>query len=89
MKHLLVKSLLLIGSIGLYSATALAQVDYSDPKQRNPQGSSEVEEGYQEHKKQYKEKKEREERKERGEIEEPYEVDPSGSTVRGPEKDEN
>jgi len=44
----------------------------------NPQGSDEVEEGYEKNQKEHKEKEEKEK----------FKVDRSGGTVRGPDKDE-
>ncbi len=50
----------------------------------NPQGDDEVEAGYQKNQKEHKEKKEKKEKKDDSN----YEVDRSGGTVRGPDKDE-
>jgi hypothetical protein len=54
----------------------------------NPRNDPDVQRGYEEHQKWYKEKNQT--KSEKGEKElKSYEVDPSGSTTRGPSKKEN
>lgn len=78
MKKTLFSSLLLIAFAVAPISIALGQVDYSDPKQRNPQNDKDVEEGYQKNQKEHEEKQEKEKRKDEGKIEDPYEVDRGG-----------
>ena len=78
MKKAIVNLFFLLAFAAGSTTAALGQVDYADPKQRNPQGDKDVEKGYQNHQKEHEEKQQREERKEKGEIKDPYEVDRGG-----------
>lgn len=55
----------------------------------NPRKDPDVQRGYDRHQENHKKKEIQRERKQKGEIEKPYEVDPSGGTIRGPSKREH
>ena len=56
------KSVVFAATLVAFAAPVQSQVDYSDEKVRNPQGSKEVKEGWERQQKEYKERKERKER---------------------------
>ena len=59
MKKGLLTSFFVLALANIFATVTFAEVDYSDPKQRNPQNDPDIELGYQEHQKQYKEKQEK------------------------------
>jgi hypothetical protein len=65
------------------ASPVLAETDYTDREQYNPQHDPDIDRGYKESQDCNREREDRDERKERGEIERPYDVDISGQDSAG------